>query len=103
MTQNNLRFRKPESKADYSDCAKIMATTKPWTTLKGSYNESLEILRDSTQELYLGIVDNQLIGFLLLEMQGAFTSFIKSIAITLKWRNHGFGSQLKPRINIKLR
>ena len=93
MTQKNLLFRIPDSEADYSDCAKIMATTEPWITLKRSYNESLEILTDSTQELYLGFVDNQLIGFLLLDMQGAFTGFIKSIAIIPKWRNHGFGSQ----------
>lgn len=75
-------------------CATIMATSDPWVTLGRSYDRCLATARDSALERYVAMSDGEVVGFILLSMQGSFTGYIKSIAVREDWRGRGMGSAL---------
>jgi ribosomal protein S18 acetylase RimI-like enzyme len=80
--------------AEAQACATIMATSDPWITLARSYDRCLATVRDSALERYVAISDGEVVGFILLSMQGSFTGYIKSIAAREDWRGRGVGSAL---------
>jgi ribosomal protein S18 acetylase RimI-like enzyme len=80
--------------AEAHACATIMATSDPWITLGRSYDRCLATARDSALERYVAISDGEIVGFVLLSMQGSFTGYIKSIAVREDWRGRGVGTAL---------
>ena len=77
-------------------CARIMATNEPWLTLRRNYDAALEIVRDAMREVYVATDPdtNEIIGFVILSMRGAFVGYIQSVAVREDWRGRGLGSQL---------
>ena len=75
-------------------CAHMMAASQPWITLRRGYEASLAILTDASREVYLALVEDEIVGFTILNMHGAFVGYIQSICIAPQWRNRGIGSQL---------
>lgn len=77
-------------------CARIMATNEPWLTLRRGYDAALEVLRDATREVYVAAHGdtNEIVGFVILNMRGAFVGYIQSVAVREDWRGRGLGSQL---------
>jgi ribosomal protein S18 acetylase RimI-like enzyme len=77
-------------------CARIMAASEPWITLRRDYEASLTIIRDPLREVYVacpaGAAD--IIGFVVLAMHGAFVGYIQSVAVREDWRGRGLGSRL---------
>jgi ribosomal protein S18 acetylase RimI-like enzyme len=80
--------------AEARACATIMATTDPWITLGRTFDRCLATARDSALERYVAMSDGEVVGFILLSMQGSFTGYIKSIAVREDWRGRGLGSEL---------
>lgn len=89
-----LRIRKLAGRSEARVCAQIMSTSEPWVTLQRSFSESLKILLHPHRETYVAAVKSEVIGFIILQLEGTFTGYIQTIAIKEGWRNHGFGSQL---------
>src|SRR5436305_3438817 len=77
-------------------CARIMASSEPWITLRRDYNESLEILRDAAREVYVAArVDaNEVVGFVIVNMRGALVGYLQTVAVREDWRGRGLGSRL---------
>lgn len=77
-------------------CARIMASSEPWITLRRNYDESLEILRDASREVYVaaGIDTNDVVGFVIVNMRGAFVGYLQTVAVREDWRSRGLGSRL---------
>ena len=75
-------------------CAALMANSEPWITLCRSYEDSLRILCDPEREVYVALVGDELVGFTILVMKGAFVGYIQSVAVWPEWRNQGIGSRL---------
>ena len=75
-------------------CARMMAASEPWITLKRGYEESLAILEDSTREVHVALGDGQLRGFLILSMSGAFAGYIQTVCVAPQARSRGIGTQL---------
>lgn len=77
-------------------CARIMATSEPWLTLRRGYDAALEIVRDATREVYVAAngETNEIVGFVILIMRGAFVGYMQSVAVREDWRGRGLGSQL---------
>jgi len=71
-----------------------MATSEPWITLGRTFDRCLATLHDDALERYVAVDDGQVIGFVLLTMRGAFTGYIKSIAVRDDQRSRGLGAQL---------
>lgn len=75
-------------------CASIMATTDPWITLGRGFDSSLATVREPDQEAYVALDGNDVVGFLLLVMHGAFIGYVRSIAVREDWRSRGLGRGL---------
>ncbi len=82
------------SDADRQRCARIMSSTDPWLTLGRTYESSYELLGDSTREIYVAKVGEELAGFVILLMHGAFVGYIQTICMAPEHRNRGLGRRL---------
>jgi ribosomal protein S18 acetylase RimI-like enzyme len=79
---------------DIEKCAGLMSTSEPWITLKRDYKKSFDTLSDKNKELYIATINNKIVGFILLLMNGGFKGYIQSICTHPDWRKTGIGSQL---------
>jgi len=77
-------------------CARLMAASEPWITLRRDYDDSLEILRDASREVYVAArVDaKEVVGFVIVSMRGAFVGYVQTVAVRDDWRGRGLGSRL---------
>jgi ribosomal-protein-alanine N-acetyltransferase len=91
---SSLVIERLESEAEAQACARLMASSEPWITLGRSYEDSLNMVRDPTREVYLARDDAGLAGFLILCMTGAFVGYIQTICIQPDRRGQGLGSRL---------
>jgi len=87
-------IRRLERRADAETCARMMANSEPWITLRRDYDASLKILTDSSREVYLAMVGDEIAGFTILNMHGAFVGYIQSVCVAPPWRGKGIGSEL---------
>jgi ribosomal protein S18 acetylase RimI-like enzyme len=98
MTTNSpaqeIEIRRLEQRADAEICARMMANSEPWITLRRDYDASLEILVDSSREVYLAMVGEEIVGFTVVNMQGAFVGYLQSICVAPQWRGKGVGSKM---------
>lgn len=90
----DIEIRRPMNGSESEACARMMAESEPWITLKRGYNESLEIISDPSREVYLAVIDGEIAGFVVLEMSGAFVGYVKSICVSPRWRGRGVGGRL---------
>jgi ribosomal-protein-alanine N-acetyltransferase len=86
--------RRLESDVEAHACARIMATSEPWQTLRRGYDASLEILRDPLREIFVAVDVDQPVAFVILNMRGAFVGYIQTIAVKEDWRSRGLGTRL---------
>lgn len=89
-----LRIRKLAGRNEARACAQIMSTSEPWITLQRNFAESLKILLHPRREIYVAALKTEIIGFIILQLEGTFTGYIQTIAVKEGWRNHGIGSAL---------
>ena len=77
-------------------CARIMSTSEPWITLRRDYAASIAALRNAAREVYVAARNgsDEIVGFLILDMRGAFVGYIQSVGIREDWRGKGLGSRL---------
>jgi ribosomal protein S18 acetylase RimI-like enzyme len=92
--EQDIEIRRLEGGADAEICARMMANSEPWITLRRNYEASLKILTDPSREVYLAMLGNDIVGFTILNMHGAFVGYIQSVCVAPQWRGKGFGSKL---------
>jgi ribosomal protein S18 acetylase RimI-like enzyme len=93
-SDQEIEIRRLERRADAEICARMMANSEPWITLRRNYDASLKILTDPSREVYLAMLDSEIVGFTILNMHGAFVGYLQSICVAPQWRGKGFGSKL---------
>jgi ribosomal protein S18 acetylase RimI-like enzyme len=72
----------------------MMANSEPWITLRRDYETSLKNLTDPSKEVYLALVGDEIAGFTVLNMRGAFVGYIQSVCVAAQWRNKGIGGHM---------
>jgi ribosomal-protein-alanine N-acetyltransferase len=87
-------IRKLQHTAEAEICARLMANSEPWTTLRRHFDASLKIITDPSREVLLATVNGEIVGFIILLMQGAFVGYVQSVYVEPEWRGKGVGSQL---------
>ena len=92
--RDGLSIQRLERLEQAEACARMMAESEPWITLGRGYSESLTILTDPSREVYLAVDGEEVAGFVVLEMMGAFTGYVKSIYVSPRYRRGGVGAQL---------
>jgi ribosomal-protein-alanine N-acetyltransferase len=94
MSEFDLEIKKLEHDEEAEICARLMAGSEPWMTLRRTYDIALKILTSPTREVYVAYADSEIVGFIILIMTGAFVGFIQTVAVMPQWRNRGIGSRL---------
>lgn len=91
---DDLTIRPPSEDEEIRQCARLMAGSEPWITLRRSYEDSFKMLRDPFREVYVAAYRDRFAGFMILQMNGAFRGYIQTIAILPEWRNRRIGTRL---------
>lgn len=98
MIKNNVNFsveiRKLQHADEAHECAQLMANSEPWITLRRTYDDSLKIMSDPAREVYLAVIKDEIVGFIILQMCGVFIGYVQSVYVMPEWRNKGIGSRL---------
>ncbi|MGB2769034.1 MAG: N-acetyltransferase [Candidatus Zixiibacteriota bacterium] len=90
----NVEIRRLQHEDEASRCAKLMANSEPWITLRRTYDNSLKMLSHPSREVYVARVGDEIVGFIVLIMSGALVGYIQTVGIMPEWRNKGIGSKL---------
>lgn len=75
-------------------CAAMMCQSEPWITFGRDMKACAEALHGDYKEVYIVTRGNDLLGFAVLQMAGAFKGYIQSICIAPAARGKGLGSSL---------
>lgn len=94
-----IRVRPIASESEARACARIMAGSDPWRTLGRGFDASLAILTDAAREVYVAAAGgdgatSDIVGFLIVNMHGAFVGYIQTVAVREDWRGRGLGTTL---------
>ena len=90
----SIVLKELENSAEIDVCARMMANSEPWITLRRGYEASVQTLSVPSKEVYLALSDDEIVGFIILNMQGAFIGFIQTVCVSPEWRGGGIGSKL---------
>ena len=72
----------------------MMAGSEPWITLRRGYEEALALLRDPTREVYGAFEEGRVLGFVILNMSGAFVGYVQTVCVGAEDRSRGVGTLL---------
>jgi ribosomal protein S18 acetylase RimI-like enzyme len=89
-----LEIRPIAGDDEVRECATLMASSEPWITLGRTLEQATGIMTSPTREVYVGTVDGEIVGFVVLIMRGIFVGFVQSLAVRLECRNRGVGAEL---------
>jgi ribosomal protein S18 acetylase RimI-like enzyme len=89
-----VMIRPIQGQPEIDSCARMMAESEPWITLKRDYAASLRNLSSVEKEIYVAAKDDEVAGFIVLNLRGGFVGYIQSICVAPRWRKHGLGRRL---------
>ena len=76
-------------------CARMMSESEPWISLGRTFERSLAVVEDVSQEAYAALNPaGEPVGLLLLMMQGALVGYVRSIVVHPAWRSQRLGEAL---------
>ena len=75
-------------------CAMMMTGTDPWITLGMNYDQCLNAFEGKCKEIYIVRYDNDIAGFVILQVCGTFSGYIQTICIGENYRGRGIGTKL---------
>lgn len=90
----NIEIRKLGDTGEAEKCARLMANSEPWITLRRTYEGSQKMLSDPSREVYLAVVKDEIVGFTVLIMSGAVVGYVQTVAVMPEWRDKGIGTKL---------
>lgn len=102
MKQFRPIIREIRSQEEIVNCADIFTGSEPWISLGITKKAMIKTLNDPLHEVFVVIIDKQIVGTFVLQTKGAFTGYIKSIALNKEWRGKGLGELMMKFIENKI-
>jgi ribosomal-protein-alanine N-acetyltransferase len=93
-TENRYTINLTTDTEKMTVCAQMMTQTDPWITLGLDYTQCLNAFDGSCKEIYVLKIDNEIAGFVILQLSGTFKGYIQTICISEKHRGKGIGKKL---------
>jgi ribosomal-protein-alanine N-acetyltransferase len=95
MTETTgLELARLSGPEDAEWCARLMAASDPWLTLGRGFEASLRLVSDADRETWLARQAGRRVGFVTLNLKGAFVGYVQSIAVPPELRGHGLGAAI---------
>lgn len=91
---NGIEVRSLRGTEELKECARMMAGSQPWLTLGRTYDDSFTTISDASKEVYVAVRDNIVVGFIILNMRGAFVGYIQTVCVAPEWRGKAIGTLL---------
>ena len=82
------------SQEKFGVCALMMTSSEPWITLGFDYDLCLNAFNGPCKEVYVLENENEIAGFVILQICGTFSGYIQTICIDESYRGKGFGKNL---------
>ena len=79
--KRRLTISRTKRVPDFQRCARFMAETEPWLTLRRDYKVCLNSVLDPLHEVYAARIDGAALGFIVLQMTGTFKGYIKTVCV----------------------
>jgi ribosomal-protein-alanine N-acetyltransferase len=90
----NTTFNLNTDPHDFIICAKMMAQSDPWITLDMDYALCLKAFEGPLKEVYTASLEDEIIGFIILQTGGTFKGYIQTLCVSEAYRGKGFGEKL---------
>ncbi len=90
----NFTIEATTEKLALAECADLMCKTDPWITLQRDYASCLEAMNGNYKEVFVARRNRELLGFIVLQMQGAFKGYIQSVCVAPDAQGAGIGTSL---------
>ena len=94
LTKENFSIDLTNDPKKISVCARMMSGSDPWITLGMDYNQCLKAFEGSYKEIYLIENENDIAGFVIIQICGTFSGYIQTICIGEAFRSRGYGKKL---------
>ncbi|TAK94830.1 MAG: GNAT family N-acetyltransferase [Verrucomicrobia bacterium] len=75
-------------------CAGFIVASEPWITLGLTFEAALARLTDPSREVHVATVSGQIVGVLILFLDGTFKGYIQLLAVHPDWRSRGIGTRI---------
>jgi len=89
-----IEIARTSDTVELARCAKLMASSDPWLTLKRTYSDCLKSLEGNFREVYITRQNTELLGVMVLQMQGSFSGYLQSICVSANMRGLGLGKKM---------
>ena len=89
-----LVVRPLETREEAEACARMLAETEPWITLRRDYEACLRVMLDETRERYVAYRGDRLAGLVILNLKGGFVGYIQTVCGAPEFRGTGVGTAL---------
>lgn len=97
-----IHIRRLDGADDVATCARMMAASEPWITLGRDYDASCRTIADPVKEVYVAVAGDQIVGFLILNMNGEFAGYIQSVCVVPQARGQGIGTHLMAHVEARI-
>lgn len=94
MEKFTLKITRAEQVEEKAVCAGLMAASEPWITLGMSREFLLDTMNDPLYEVFAARVKEEIVGAMVVQTRGAFTGYLKSIAIKPEWQGRFLGKRM---------
>ena len=94
MKDLELNIRRVSTREENLSCAEIIATSEPWITLGMDRDHVIGTFNDPLNEVYAAFIKDELVGTIVLQTKGAFSGYLKSIAVKPDWRGKKLGKRM---------
>jgi len=94
MKDLKLNIRRVSTNKEIANCAEIMAVSEPWITLGMSRDHVIHTFNDPLNEVFAAWVKDEIVGTMVIQTKGAFSGYLKSIAVKSGWRGIKLGEKM---------
>jgi [ribosomal protein S18]-alanine N-acetyltransferase len=89
-----LFIRPMQGSIEPEQCARMMVSEEPWIRFGTSYEACLRRMHDPSKEIYVAESDAQIVGFVIVNIQGTFIGYIQTVCVAAEQRGRGIGTKL---------
>lgn len=94
MNAAAVLIRRLSGEAEARFCADFMVASEPWVTLGLSFEAALSRLLNPAREVWVAILEEQIVGVMILDLAGVLNGYIQILAVPPQSRGRGVGAQM---------